>query len=278
MNTRNLVIAGSIAIAGLVAFRPAQQAILEMIKPAPIEQNVMGVLYQQRAAEYRALCLQAYNIGAMRVEAAVHNHKRNSPKLAVITDLDETALDNSGYAVRCYNEGHMYTPDSWKKWCDDAKAEAVPGAVAFFQYADKNGVDIYYISNREENVLETTMNNMKRLGFPQVSREHFMFKVNKDSSSKTTRRAAVGKDHTIVALFGDNLTDMDGIFDDADETKRNATTNDIQKIWGDKYIVIPNATYGDWENALYADYKKKTGKSPDMDNKYLIRRNALINY
>src|ERR1700743_3053913 len=61
------------------------------------KESVLAILYQQRAAEYAALCLQAYNLARRKVDEAIAHpvlSKDNLP-LAVITDLDETALDNS---------------------------------------------------------------------------------------------------------------------------------------------------------------------------------------
>lgn len=282
MKKRTLITA-TLIITAIAAFRPAQRAISELVKPAPVEQNVLGLIYQQRAAEYRALCYQAYNIGIMKVDEAIRNqHVSNLhtfKKLAVVTDLDETALDNSGFAVRCYNEGHLYTSTSWAKWCADAVADSVPGSVSFFRYADKKGFDIFYISNRDTSTLEKTMENMKRLGFPQVSREHFKLKAGKNSS-KEERRKQVEKDHKIVALFGDNLLDMDAAFDGAPEAARRRAADSLRNIWGSRYIVLPNATYGDWENALYMDYQKRhpNEKPMNIDSLYMIRRGSLINY
>ena len=52
------------------------------------------VLWQQTAAEYRALCYQAFNIAALRLNE-ISKKKLRKQKLAIITDLDETILDNS---------------------------------------------------------------------------------------------------------------------------------------------------------------------------------------
>ena len=60
-------------------------------KNADIE-GLLGILYQQNAAEYKALCYQAYNTARQTVDKASKTGEKN---LAVITDLDETALDNS---------------------------------------------------------------------------------------------------------------------------------------------------------------------------------------
>ena len=62
---------------------------------------VMPILYQQQAAEYRALCLQAYNIARERVNQ-YKNTKTDKDSLAIITDLDETALDNSANEAQLF--------------------------------------------------------------------------------------------------------------------------------------------------------------------------------
>ncbi len=272
------ITAGIIGITtvAILGFKPISRTISEMVKLAPVEQNVLGVIYQQRAAEYRALCFQAYNIAMSKIDNAAKSKK--TAKLAVITDLDETAIDNSGYAVRCYNEEHGYTDDSWNKWCNDAVADSVPGSVTFFKYADKKGVTIFYVSNRSNAALTKTMENMKRLGFPQVSEEHFKLKTT--TSSKEERRREIAKNYKIVALLGDNLVDMDAAFDKAPENVRQHAADSLRMVWGDRYIVFPNATYGDWENALYMDYRKAhpEAKSISPDSVYAIRVRALKQY
>jgi predicted secreted acid phosphatase len=49
-------------------------------------------LYQQRAAEYKALCFQAYNIARLRLNLAIAKHGKKP--FAVITDIDETCLNH----------------------------------------------------------------------------------------------------------------------------------------------------------------------------------------
>lgn len=278
MNKRFAIIAG-IAVVGALAFKPAQQAINNMLKPVTSEQQVLTLIFQQRSAEYRALCFQAYNNAMDKVDEATRmKRKKKRSKLAIVTDLDETALDNSGYAVRCYHEKHGYSNETWAKWCDDAVADSVPGSVAFFNYADRKGVQIFYVSNRSGAALASTMINMKRLGFPQVTEEHFKLKTT-PNSSKEARRLEIEKTHKIVLFLGDNLLDMDKAFDGATEVERQRAADSLRGLWGSRYIVIPNPTYGDWENVLYADYRKRHPSGPiPVDTMYSIRAASLKNY
>ncbi len=64
-------------------------------------------LFQQKAAEYKALCLQAYNVARLRLDETLM-HRSSKPK-AVITDIDETFLDNSPYAVIVLCRGKTMT-------------------------------------------------------------------------------------------------------------------------------------------------------------------------
>lgn len=242
------------------------------------DEVIMALLYQQKAAEYRALCLQAYNIARERVAVAARNQKSALP-LAVVTDLDETALDNSANEAWLYKHDTTYWPVQFNHWCLAAAADSVPGSVTFFKFVnglkDKKGrpVDIYYISNRDDSLVWATMKNMDSLGFPQISRNHFLFK--KDVSSKQSRRDSVSAGHTIVALLGDNLIDVDSAFDGKGLADRLSATDRLSAVWGRRYIVFPNATYGDWENALYMDYMKA---HPSLAAKDSIRKSLLKAY
>ena len=60
-----------------------------------VDGKIYTTAYQQNAAEYCALCVQAYNIARQRVDEIVIT-KTEKPK-AIITDIDETILDNSPY-------------------------------------------------------------------------------------------------------------------------------------------------------------------------------------
>ena len=63
----------------------------------PIQGKLFASAYQQLAAEYHALCLQAYNLARIRVDESLQQAS-DKPR-AIVTDLDETALDNSRFLM-----------------------------------------------------------------------------------------------------------------------------------------------------------------------------------
>ena len=222
--------------------------------------KVWALLWQQRAAEYKALCYQAYNIAKLRLDEAL-KHPGSKP-LAVVTDIDETILDNSPYdAMRAVNN-QEYSLDTWKVWTAKAAADTVPGAPSFFKYAASKGVTVFYITNRDEDERPGTVKNLQRYSMPNTDDAHIL--LRQKTSSKEDRRKQVSGAYNIVLLCGDNLPDFDMLYDDKPaEINRRAAAEKLKKEFGSKYIVIPNASYGDFEGALFNYNYKLTGAQKD---------------
>jgi 5'-nucleotidase (lipoprotein e(P4) family) len=205
-------------------------------------------IWQQRSAEYKALCFQAYNIARQRVDEGLK--KVSDKPLAIITDIDETLLDNSPYDVKRALQNLDYNDKTWKEWTDKATADTVPGAPAFFKYAASKGITIFYITNRNENERAATLFNLQRYGLPNTNDEHLFLKNG--NSSKESRRLEVLKTHNVLLLCGDNLPDFDLLYDNhPTEESRIAATQRLRKEFGNKFIVLPNPSYGDFEGALF---------------------------
>lgn len=206
-----------------------------------------GAVWQQKASEYKALCFQAYNVARIQLDEILktpHDHP-----LAVVTDIDETILDNSPYQVHSALRNEEYSDSSWMVWTQRVDCDTVPGGLSFFRYAKSRGVDVFYITNRLEEEREQTLKELQRWGFPDASNDHLILKTA--GSGKEPRRAIVAKTHQIVMLFGDNLSDFSAAFDKQPLDKRNDATRHNAAQFGTRFIVLPNVMYGDWEGALY---------------------------
>jgi len=242
----------------------AQQVVPET------ELKIYPVLWQQQAAEYRALCYQAFNIATLRLNE-IPKKKFRKGKLAIITDLDETILDNSYSEAELIKDGKEHTNQSWKEWLDKSAATAVPGAVDFLQAAKQKGATIFYISNRDTSAIKSTLANLQKLQLPDADVNHMLFLSN--SSSKESRRQIVMGNYDVIMLLGDNLNDFTQSFEGKPDDERKNETDKVRGEWGKKFIVLPNSTYGEWENAIY-DYEKNL--TPEQKEKKRISK--LIGY
>jgi 5'-nucleotidase (lipoprotein e(P4) family) len=235
----------------LLAFCFATSQAQDSLSANPMENTkLLPVLWQQHAAEYRALCYQAFNFATCRL---YEKKLKKNRRYAIITDVDETVLDNSYYEAKNLKENKEFESSTWKSWTSSSGATAVPGALEFLKLAHTKGVSIFYISNRDTTEVRSTVANLKMLGFPDADAGHMLFMMK--ISSKEERRQAVMKDYEVIMMLGDNLNDFASVFEKKDNSTRNAETDKLKNDWGKTFIVIPNAIYGEWENALY-DYSR----------------------
>ncbi|WP_250252966.1 5'-nucleotidase, lipoprotein e(P4) family [Chryseobacterium sp. Marseille-Q3244] len=218
--------------------------------------KIYAAFYQQRAAEYEALCLQAYNIAKLRLDEALAQ-KPDKP-LAIVSDIDETFLDNSYYAVERSKMGKDYDQKTWEEWTAKGIATPLTGSQEFYQYAASKGVQVFYVTNRVEQERAGTLKNLKKYNYPIQSEAHLILRSKE--SSKEARRLDIAKNYNIVLLLGDNLADFSNLFDKKSETERSAAVKNSANEFGKKFIIIPNVGYGDWESSFYQykyDYAPK---------------------
>jgi acid phosphatase len=241
---------------------PAPAAPAPLLRPA--DENLNAVLWTQTSVEYAASTIQAYKLAASRLDVALadpawtaaleQSGEFSAKPPAVILDIDETALDNSAYQARLIEGGGEYGETTWQAWCNEAKADAVPGAAEFTRYADSKGVAVFYVSNRAHLVEPATRRNLEALRFalhPRADRLYLQGeRTDWKMSDKSVRRRAVADEHRVLLLIGDDLGDFVGSRGTPEE--RHARLETYAKYWGDRWITIPNPMYGSWEASLFA--------------------------
>ena len=218
------------------------------------ENSVFAVLWQQFSTEYRALCYQAFLCARHSLDRQLEEAGGEWKKPpAIITDIDESILDNSAYNAKLINTDLDYNPATWTGWTDLEAAPVLPGALEFFRYAvEDQNVEVFYITNRsEEDALESTKNNLKEFGFPHVDDDHMLLKT--DTSSKTERRNKVLGTNTVLLYIGDNASDFHDDFETREIGERRTALENHRGNFGAQFIVLPNPMYGSWESALYGE-------------------------
>ena len=255
--------------------------------PAPSEiaahDNLNATLWMQTAIEYEAATRSIFGAAKYTLDAALADTSWNALPAnesssgfetkppAIIVDLDETFIDNSPYQARSIADNAGFTLERWQQWVNAKKALALPGALEFAQYAASRGVTFFYVTNRDAPAeLAATIENVKQLGFP-VKEDFSNFVLRGDSRApereKGTRRKLIDRDYRVVMLFGDNFGDfLDGI-NSSIET-RKALAAPYAEWWGRRWFMLPNPSYGSWENAILRS-------CADQTNPAACRRAAL---
>ncbi len=241
----------------MAAAGQAPAAATETSSACTVSQYAMALRWQQQSAEAQALQAQTYAMATAKLEQKVkeartksNNGKGNSApkhqKLAIITDLDETVIDNTALLARDMQQCHDYTTwDTWGAWEQDGHPALINGAKDFLDRADQLGVDIYYISDRSVENLDATLASLEELGLPQVDEDQVLLL----GPPKQERRAKVQSGHRVLMQLGDTLHDFDQRFAGSPLTQQRSLVEQNVEKFGDEWIVLPNPTYGSWSKA-----------------------------
>lgn len=258
---QNLLAMGCIAL--LSACSQTQQGAESQLQ----NQAALGLLWVQQSGEYQALAHQAFNSAKIAFDQA---KVAKGKKKAVAIDLDETLMDNSPYAAWQIQNGQAFSGESWTKWVNARQSGAIAGAVEFVNYVNAHGGTVFFVSNRRDDVEKAaTIDDMRRLGFNQVSEQTLLLK--KDKSNKTPRFNQIEQQgYEIVLYVGDNLNDFgDATYRQSNEQRREFVAHNAE-LFGKKFIILPNPNYGDWEGGFDPNYFKG-----DASQQLNIRQNLL---
>lgn len=223
-----------------------------------------ATLWAQSSAEYQAAALQTFRLASLRLEQALSDpqwtaaleqdvSKMDGLPPAIIVDVDETILDNSPFQARLITEGLTYGSATWDPWVEKAEAKALQGAKDFLHHADSLGVVIFYVTNRGADQEPATRRNLGKEKMPMDGSQDVVLMSGENgwTSDKTTRRQAIAESHRILLLLGDDLNDFVSGAKASTPGPRRRLAEDHQAMWGTKWFLFANPSYGSWEASLY---------------------------
>jgi 5'-nucleotidase (lipoprotein e(P4) family) len=213
-----------------------------------------AVAWKQTAAEYRALCYQAYYLARLQLDVALRGQKAGDRPLAIITDMDNTMLHVGSYWGYLINENKDFFDDAiWDEWLPNNLVTAVPGSRDFFNYCSEKEVEVFYVTSRNqgERTYEYALTQLKYLDVPFADEDHLF--VFRESSDKTPAREQIAEDFDVVVLLGDNLNDYKRDYYVKDVDERLALMERDRADWGSKFILLPNPTDGNWVRAIFGE-------------------------
>lgn len=201
------------------------------------------IKWYQRAAERKALSLQAYQLATTKLEAKVAAGVPAS--WGVILDIDETTLDNSPYQKSRADLGLGYSPATWTEWVNVKAAKPIAGAPAFIARVKQLGGKVVFVSNRlDAKECPQTRQNLAAVG---ISFDAMLCKTTSSDKNPRFDQVKMGQGTNLPPLsiqmfVGDNILDFPGLSQDIRKMADSAFAT-----FGDTNIVIPNPMYGSWE-------------------------------
>jgi predicted secreted acid phosphatase len=132
-------------------------------------------------------------------------------RLAVVLDVDETALSNW---TEIEQANFAYNVDAWNRWVEEANATAIPGTLRFYREAEKLGVAVFFITGRPESQRAVTERNLRGQGYAQwaglVLRKPDETKTPTSIYKSAARQRIVAAGYRIAANMGDQMSDLKG--------------------------------------------------------------------
>ena len=172
--------------------------------------------------------------------------------LAVVLDVDETAVLNLGYEGDAAKRGEAYDDARWQRWEQTGadKVAAVPGAKLALDAARNAGITVIFNSNRSNANAAATEAAIAHAGLGPAKHGETLWLKGDDGggSGKDDRRWAIASGYCVVAMVGDQLGDFSDLFGDARLTpaarRAAAATPALAGLWGNGWFLLPNPVYG----------------------------------
>lgn len=236
-------------VLALLVFLPAcgtsrSDTVLPNPVPIPAEVDLpTAVHWFRNSAEYRASALQTFRLATERLREL--SAGRPAGSWAVILGADETVLDNSVYRRRLAAANARFDMESWNAWVAEGAATAIPGAADFIRAAADMGGRVAIVTNRDERLCDTTLENLRVLGI-----EVDVLLCRPSSGDKNPRFAAVANGSAAPGLpplavlmwVGDSIHDFPTLTQDVRDAGGAALD-----AFGRTYFILPNPMNGSWE-------------------------------
>lgn len=128
--------------------------------------------------------------------------------VAIVSDIDETVLDNSEY-FKAHPDGSW---EAWDEWIKEAKAPTLKPSAEFLAWARQNGFAVFFITGRNEKDRPGTIANLVKAG---LSYDGLYMRGDKDSSRAENMKAIYRKQiedmgFKIIVSIGDQYSDLVG--------------------------------------------------------------------
>lgn len=144
-----------------------------------------------------------------------NNRSKYQKHLAIVLDIDETALTNYPDMLHLNFGGTREAVDNLRSEGHD---QAIPAVLTLYDYAEVHDVAVFFITERKMYERAATERNLKTVGYkhwrglfmePNSFAEHSITRFK-----MTVRKAIISRGYDIVLNIGDKMDDIKGDYAD----------------------------------------------------------------
>ncbi len=145
-----------------------------------------------------------------RIPKGIPKAAKNSDKLAVVFDIDETTLSNVRH-IQANDYG--YLPKVWDAWVAEGQATAIFPVQAVYNTAVNARVDVFFITGRTPDGAAATERNLRQVGYETWKRILYKpadFAEPTRAFKIAARRQLAAEGYLIILNIGDQNSDLVG--------------------------------------------------------------------
>lgn len=138
----------------------------ETTKETESADELKNGLKYSHSAGYQKEFSAAVKKGRQAIETFLKENKNIDPSsLAVVSDIDETILDNRAYMEEKAKAAVKAVDWSgWEDWMAKAEAKPLTQSIALLKFARSKGIAVFLITGRQEHMRRATIANLIKAG------------------------------------------------------------------------------------------------------------------
>ena len=193
----------------------AQQPVVTVPEPKPnLGQLKIQLIHYHDCAESTCYVPQLEQQADKAIRILQQRVARAKPgeKLALVFDIDETALSNW---TEERQDDFGYIARDWDSWVKQRAATPIHATLRIYREARKSNVAVFFITGRPENEREDTEANLKSAGY--ASWVHLSMRADHHPPGETTtayksgeRARIAAQGYAIILNVGDQYSDLNG--------------------------------------------------------------------
>lgn len=161
------------------------------------------------ANDINATLTSAKNYLASRIQ--LNSKLQNPNKLAIVLDIDETALSNYPHLLAM---DFSFMPKQMDTVINQSDAKPLTPILELYRYATEHNIAVFFVTGRKETLLPATIKNLHNAGY-----QHWAGLYTKPSTyilastipyKTQARKQITEQGYKIVANIGDQASDLAG--------------------------------------------------------------------
>lgn len=184
-------------------------------EPTNLHTAKVAVIRYHDSGEYEKDISAQIDKALVYLKSRLVKNDFHGKKPAVVLDIDETSLSNYANLVRLDFGG---TLDEIRADEDKGNDAVIAPTLKLYQFAIAHHVDVFFITGRQENERQDTINNLQNVGYANWKQLTLRDDANKTKLAEEyktpVRKQITEQGYDIILNIGDQQSDLNGGYAD----------------------------------------------------------------